>query len=114
MQIYRDLRILTARPTPTDEARAPSDWQVTTTPAIGAETWRGVVLSPPRAELYRRCDARLAAMAQAGAQGEVAALVARGLDRSLPVMKAVGVLAFAAELAGEASPAEALNRAAKE
>jgi len=38
-----------------------------------------------------RCDARFAMMIQNGALAEVAALLARGLDPALPVMRAIGV-----------------------
>src|SRR5581483_10664458 len=88
-----------------------SDWQSASEPALAPLTWRAVALEPPRAALYARCDARLAAMVDAGALDEVAALVARGLDPNLPAMKAVGVREFAAQLAGEATPAEALAAA---
>lgn len=98
----------------TATGRALSDWQARTAPAPTAAGWRGVVLTPPRAELYRRCDERLASMARAGALGEVAALLARGLAPGLPAMKALGVSAFADQLAGRLSPAEALARAQRE
>ena len=50
-----------------------------------------VVLMPDRAWLYERCDRRFAAMWQRGAVDEVRALLARGLDPDLPVMRAIGV-----------------------
>jgi tRNA dimethylallyltransferase len=50
-----------------------------------------IVLLPPRAALYRACDARFLAMMEHGALAEVEALLARGLDPALPAMKAVGV-----------------------
>jgi tRNA dimethylallyltransferase len=45
----------------------------------------------PTAALYARCDARVDAMMVAGAIDEVAALVERGLNPDLPVMRAIGV-----------------------
>ena len=60
-----------------------------------------LVLMPPRAPLYARCDARLAAMAERGALDEVAALLGLGLAADLPAMKAVGVPELARHLAGE-------------
>ncbi len=48
-------------------------------------------VSPERAELYTRIDARFDAMLQAGALDEVARLAARQLDPQLPAMKAHGV-----------------------
>jgi tRNA dimethylallyltransferase len=90
--------------------RALSDWQAGgETPAL--DNWRGLVLDPPRAALYARCDARLAAMVEEGALDEVAALMTRGLDPALPVMKALGVPEFAGHLRGEASLEEALAAA---
>jgi tRNA dimethylallyltransferase len=50
-----------------------------------------VFLMPDRAELLERIDARFDAMMAAGALDEVRALAARGLDPSLPAMKAHGV-----------------------
>jgi tRNA dimethylallyltransferase len=46
-----------------------------------------------------------------GALDEVRALMARGLRKDLPIMKAVGVREFARHLAGEASLEEALEEA---
>jgi tRNA dimethylallyltransferase len=83
--------------------RALSAWQAETTPALPAGSWRAVVLEPPRQALYARIDARLVAMADAGAVEEAAALMARGLDPRLPAMKAVGLRELAAHAAGEAS-----------
>jgi tRNA dimethylallyltransferase len=94
--------------------RALSDWQAATSPALAPDAWRGVVLTLPRAELYRRIDARLAAMLAAGALAEVRRLLARGLDPALPAMKALGVSSFARQLAGALSPAEALAEAQAE
>src|SRR5690606_21586145 len=73
-----------------------------------------VALDPPREALYARCDARLAAMVEAGALEEVRALMARGLDPALPAMKAVGVREFAAHLRGESTLDAALDAARRE
>jgi tRNA dimethylallyltransferase len=75
-------------------------WQAETRPVLTPEAWRGVVIEPPRAALYARCDARLARMIEDGAVQEAVALAARGLDRRLPVMKAVGLRELAAARAG--------------
>ena len=58
-----------------------------------------VVLLPPREWLFQRCDARFEAMLAAGGKDEVAALVNRGLNPDLPVMRAIGVREIAAMLA---------------
>jgi tRNA dimethylallyltransferase len=78
-----------------------SAWQAETRAAIERDAWRAVVLEPPREALYARIDARLAAMARAGAVEEAAALMQRGLDPRLPAMKAVGLRELAAHAAGE-------------
>lgn len=94
--------------------RALSDWHSGTAPTLAAGAWRGAVLAPPRAELYARIDTRLARMIGEGALGEVAAMIARDLDPHLPAMKALGVEALAAQLAGALSPEEALAQAQME
>ncbi len=88
-----------------------SAWQANARPLLAPETWRGLVLEPPRETLYRRCDERLEMMIQAGALDEVARLMARNLDPGLPAMKALGVAPFAAHLRGEMSLAAALSAA---
>jgi tRNA dimethylallyltransferase len=94
--------------------RALSAWQADSTLALPAGAWTPVALEPPREALYARCDARLAAMAEAGVLDEVAALAARNLDPALPLMKAVGFREFAAHLRGETSLAQALAAAQQE
>jgi len=89
-------------------------WQTDTKPALTEGTWRGVVHDPPRAELYDRCDARLGLMVQNGALDEVRAMEARGLDPSLPALKAVGYRELAAHLRGETTLDEALDAARQE
>jgi tRNA dimethylallyltransferase len=91
-----------------------SDWQQTGEPLLSADAWRAVALEPPREALYARCDARLEAMVAQGALAEVERLTARGLDPTLPAMKAVGVRELAAHLRGETSLAEALAAAQRE
>ena len=89
-------------------------WQTDTKPALAPGSWKGLVLDPPRAELYARCDARLAVMVEQGALDEVRALEARGLDPALPALKAVGYREFAAHLRGETSLDQALDAARQE
>ena len=72
------------------------------------------VLLPARAPLSAACDGRFRQMVEAGALEEVRALVARGLDPALPVMKALGVRELAAYLAGEIGLEEAIDRAQRE
>jgi len=91
-----------------------SDWQADTRPTLAPSDWRGLVVEPPRAELYRRIDARLAAMVDDGALAEVEALLARTIDPNTPAMKALGVASFAAQLAGALSAPEALAHAQRQ
>ncbi|HEX3888888.1 MAG TPA: tRNA (adenosine(37)-N6)-dimethylallyltransferase MiaA [Phenylobacterium sp.] len=91
-----------------------SDWQSTGQPALGAHAWRAVALEPPRAALYARCDARLAAMVEAGALEEVRGLMARNLDADMPLMKAVGVREFSAHLRGETTLPDAIAAAQRQ
>jgi tRNA dimethylallyltransferase len=60
-----------------------------------------IVMAPPRDRLYAACDARFAAMMEAGALAEAAAIRARRLDPGLPAMKAVGLPELVSHLRGE-------------
>ncbi len=90
-------------------------WQSRTTGGLAGREGFGpickIVLLPDRAALYARCDARFGQMLAAGAQAEVAALLARHLDRDLPVMKAVGVPELASHLRGQTDLAAASTAA---
>ncbi len=75
------------------------DWQAARSGGIGdAVRLSPLILLPPREALTARCDTRFDMMFERG-QDEVAALVARGLDPTLPVMRAIGVPEIAAFLA---------------
>jgi tRNA dimethylallyltransferase len=76
-------------------------------PAIDAAGAIKIFLAVERGELYRRIDARFDAMLAAGALEEVRDLAARGLDPTLPAMKAHGVPWLIRHLAGEITLAEA-------
>lgn len=107
-------RLLRAHAVAIATGRSLSDWQTDTRPALAADRWKGVVLEPPRAELYARCDARLAIMVENGALDEVAAMEARGLSPALPALKALGYRELAAHLRGETSLDQALDAARQE
>ncbi len=94
--------------------RSMIEWQHELAGGIGdAVTLHPAILLPPRAVLYPRCDARFAAMLAGGAIEEVQALLARGLDPSLPVMRAIGVAEVSAYLAGTATLADTEMRGAQ-
>ncbi len=85
-------------------------WQAHREGGIGdAVDLHPLVLLPERSWLYERCDRRFAIMMDAGATEEVEALLARGLDPALPVMRAIGVREIAALLNGELSRDQAIE-----
>jgi tRNA dimethylallyltransferase len=94
--------------------RGLSDWQKRHTPQEGlAAGVRSamIVLMPPREALYGACDERFWRMMEDGLMDEVRALDARGLDPSLPVMKAVGLREMLRYCHGEISLEEAVSLA---
>ena len=107
-------RLLRAHAVAIATGKSLTAWQTDTRPTLAEGSWRGLVLEPPRAELYARCDARLGVMVEHGALDEVAAMEARGLDPSLPALKAVGYRQLAAHLREEISLAAALDDARQE
>jgi tRNA dimethylallyltransferase len=80
-------------------------------PLVDPASAERLLLDPPRPEIVRRIDARLGRMVGEGAVEEVRALLSLGLAPDMPAMKAIGVRAFAAFLAGEIDLAEAVARA---
>ncbi|ALL15328.1 tRNA dimethylallyltransferase [Caulobacter henricii] len=107
-------RLLRAHAVAVATGRSLTEWQNDTRPSLAPGTWKGVVLDPPRADLYARCDARLGVMVQNGALEEVAAMEARGLNPALPALKALGYRELAAHLRGETSLDAALDAARQE
>jgi tRNA dimethylallyltransferase len=82
--------------------RTLANWQSSREGGIGSQIdLKPLILLPPRPWLYERCDSRFAKMVDDGAVQEVEALLARRLDPSLPVMRAIGVREIAAFLKGE-------------
>jgi tRNA dimethylallyltransferase len=76
-------------------------------PLLPLGTFSALFLASDRDALHARIDARFAAMLQAGALEEAAALAARRLDPLLPAMKAHGVPALIRHLKGEITLEEA-------
>ena len=103
MRIARALEVLEAT------GRSLADWHRDGMPAI-LDPARAikVFLTPDRAELHRRIDARFDAMLEAGAVEEVKTFAERGLDPMLPAMKAHGVPWLRRYLAGEIALVEAV------
>ena len=94
-----------ARLRPTDPQRIIRAWEILeatgkplssfqalrSEPLLPMEDVTGIVLSPQRDTLRRQIDERFDRMMAAGALDEVKALVRRGLNPALPVMRALGV-----------------------
>ncbi len=88
--------------------RTLDEWQEHREGGIAGEVeLRPLILLPPRAWLYGRCDERFARMIEQGAVEEVKTLLARKLDPNLPIMRAIGVRELSTYLHGEATLAEA-------
>jgi tRNA dimethylallyltransferase len=83
-------------------------------PVLGGVDWAGIFLAPERGPLHAAIDARFCAMLRDGAIDEVEALIARGLDPALPVMRAHGAPHLADHLAGRLTLAEAAERAKRD
>jgi tRNA dimethylallyltransferase len=84
-------RVMRALEVVRSTGRPLADWQGARTGGIADEVRLiPMILLPPRDWLTERCDARFEMMFERG-QEEVAALMARGLDPALPVMRAIGV-----------------------
>lgn len=91
--------------------RTLAEWQNERTGGIGDRvTLHPAILLPDRERLYTACDLRFERMMDLGAIEEVAALLARGLDPDLPVMRAIGVPEIAGHLRGEWPLDEAIRR----
>jgi tRNA dimethylallyltransferase len=102
--LQREDRAAAARLAPADAARVMRALEVVRSTGKPLADWQGartggiadqvrlvpMILLPPREWLAERCDARFEVMFEEG-QEEVAALMVRGLDPALPVMRAIGV-----------------------
>jgi tRNA dimethylallyltransferase len=86
-----------------------SDWhREGLPPLLDAGRAAKVFITCERKELVRRIEKRFATMIEAGALAEVKTLAARGLDPTLPAMKAHGVPWLMRHLAGEISLEDAM------
>ena len=86
-----------------------SDWHIEgLLPLIDSKRAAKVFISCERKELVHRIERRFDAMLKSGALEEVRRLAARGLDPSLPAMKAHGVPWLIRHLDGEISIEEAV------
>jgi len=91
-----------ARLRPTDTTRVARALEVVRSTGQPLAEWRDW--------LYDRCDERFKKMMSDKGTTEVRSLLMRGLDPTLPVMRAIGVAEIAAWLRGEMSREQALER----
>ncbi len=109
---------------PSDSQRLARAYEVVTGTGRGLRAWQraggatpapwrfaAVVLDPPRPALREAIRRRWQAMLAGGAQAEVAALGAQGLDPALPAMRAHGVPELLAHQAGRMTLEAASTRA---
>jgi len=87
-----------------------AEWQKERSGGIAdAVNVRAIILTPPRDWLYGRCNTRFAQMIDEGALAEVKRLLARELDKHLPVMRAIGVPELAKHLKGASTLDDAIE-----
>jgi tRNA dimethylallyltransferase len=100
-RVVRALEVIrrTGRPLSACQIRRPPEF-----------SWLVLGLDLPSEELYRRIDARVDAMMEAGFVDEVRGLLARGYGPALPSMSGIGYRQVCQYLAGELSLAEAVAR----
>ena len=92
-----------------------AEWQGSATlPVLEPEAVAKLVIAPEREPLYAGIDARFDRMIEAGALDEVEALLALGLDDSLPAMRAHGVRELRAYLGGASSLEDAAAKSKTE
>jgi tRNA dimethylallyltransferase len=115
--------VAAARLNPADSARVARALEVIRSTGQALERWqkersggiagkvdlRPLVLLPPRDWIYQRCDRRFEEIMSPEGIEEVVHLLARGLDPSLPVMRAIGVREVSALLIGRMTRDEALE-----
>ena len=115
--------VAAARLPPGDRQRLMRAWEVVRatgrpigewhsgTAAASPYRFASVLLAPPREALYAACNARFLGMIAQGALDEAAALGRRGLDPTLPAMKAVGVPELLRHVRGEIARDDAVAAA---
>jgi tRNA dimethylallyltransferase len=92
--------------------RSLAHWQdQETKPLLEGWAQERIVLNPPRELLNARIATRFETMFDNGAVEEVASLMALGLDKDLPAMKAIGVREISAYEAGEIDRETAIEKA---
>lgn len=109
LAVHDRQRVLRALHVLESTGRSLLDWQSDRAePLLGSAATLEIVLDVARDELYRRIDARFEEMMGMGAVEEVAALLERQLDPTLPLMKAVGLAPLARYLGGTLDKGQAV------
>jgi tRNA dimethylallyltransferase len=108
-RVTRALEVLAAT------GRSLAHWQREPgTPVLRAEETERLLILPERTDLYARCDQRFDVMMTAGAEAEVATLLALGLEPGLPALGALGLAPLAAMMTGRLTRDDALTQAKTE
>lgn len=94
--------------------RTLSEWQKDTRPVIPLQFCKSAVLLPERQPLYDRINARFEAMIENGGLDEAKAVFDKGYDKSLPMMKAIGLQQFFPYLRGEMTLTESIELAKRD
>ena len=97
-----------------ETGRALTSWQTETRPIIPKSFCARAVLLPERQNLYDRINARFEAMVDNGGLSEAKAVYAKDYDKSLPMMKAIGLQQFFPYLNGEMSLSESIDIAKRD
>ncbi len=108
-RILRALEVVAATGKPLVEFQGARE-----TPPLAPGEWAGLFLAPERPVLNARIDARSEIMLRQGALEEADALMQRGLDPALPVMRAHGAPHLMAHLRGEIPLGEAAELAKRD
>lgn len=94
--------------------QALSTWQKETHSVVPSRFARLCVLTPPREMLYARINARYDDMLRAGGFEEAKAVFAKNYDKTLPVMKAIGLRQLRRYFSGLGSIDKAVEDAKRE
>ncbi len=87
-----------------------TSFQTPEPPYLKSNEWVGFALTPIRAELYARIEARYDKMLETGAPDEARVLYERGLSKDLPIMRAHGMPGFCDYFDGMVSLSDSIER----
>ena len=103
-RIVRALEVLDAT------GQSLAEWQrIPGVPVLPAASTVRIVIDTDRDTLYANCEKRFDTMLASGALDEVAALMAKKYEPSLPIMRALGVQPLIAHIRGKTDLAQAVE-----